>query len=60
MNSSAIITSEMLAGLPEPVRRYLEFSGVLGKPFVRSAIVKQTGKIRQGPEKPWMHFRARR
>lgn len=57
-SSAAIVTSEMLATLPEPVRRYLEFSGVLGKPLVRTVVVKQTGRIRQSPEKPWMQFRA--
>ena len=57
-SSPAIVTSDMLAGLPEPVRRYLEFSGVLGKPLVRSVIVKQTGRIRTGPEKAWMRFKA--
>jgi hypothetical protein len=56
--SPAIITTEMLASLPEPVRRYLEFSGVVGKPLVRTVMVKQSGKIRQSPEKPWMQFRA--
>lgn len=58
MKSAAIVTSEMLAGLPELVRRYLQFSGVLGKPIVRKVIVRQTGRIRTGPEKPWMRFRA--
>jgi hypothetical protein len=58
MNNAAIVTSQMLACLPEPVHRYFEFSGVLGKPIVRTVIVRQTGRIRTGPEKPWMRFRA--
>ncbi len=57
-SSAATVSCEMIAPLPEPVRRYLEFSGVAGKPLVRSVTVKQTGRIRQSPEKPWMPFRA--
>jgi uncharacterized protein DUF6544 len=58
MSSATIITRDMLASLPEPVRRYLEFSGVMGKPLVNRVLIKQTGRIRQGPQKPWMQFRA--
>jgi hypothetical protein len=59
MNGSpATVTAEMLRGLPSSVRKHLEFSGVVGKPLVRTVTVKQTGKIRQSPEKPWMQFRA--
>jgi hypothetical protein len=57
-SSTAIITSEMLASLPAAVRKYLEFSGVVGKPLVNTVTVKQTGRIRQSPEEPWMQFRA--
>jgi uncharacterized protein DUF6544 len=58
-NSPAtVITSKMLADLPAPVRRYFEFSGVAGKPLVRTVTVKQTGRIRESLEKPWMQFRA--
>jgi len=56
--STGVVTAAMLASLPEPVRRYLEFSGVVGKPLIRTVTVKQTGKIRQSSEKPWMRFRA--
>ncbi len=58
-SSTGTVTPDMLAPFPEPVRRYLEFSGVVGKPLVRSVVVRQTGKIRRSPEKPWMPFRAR-
>lgn len=53
-SSATIITSEMLARLPVPVRKYLEFSGVVGKPFVRKVVIRQTGRIRLAPQKPWM------
>jgi hypothetical protein len=58
MVSTAIVTREMLRRLPSPVQRYLEFSGVVGKPLVRTAVVRQTGRIRLGPQKRWMQFRA--
>jgi uncharacterized protein DUF6544 len=58
MSPVNVVTVEMLAGLPEPVRKYLKWSKVLGKPLVRRVTVKQTGRIRQSPQKPWMQFRA--
>jgi hypothetical protein len=58
VNNTGIITAEMLAGLPGPVQRYMSFSGVVGRRLVKSVIVKQTGRIRLGPEKRWMHFGA--
>ena len=58
MSPATIITSEMLTGLPAPVRAYLEFSGVVGTPLVNTVTLRQTGRIRQSPEKPWMQFRA--
>ncbi len=58
MTTSAIVTPEMLAGLPTPVQRYMKFSGVVGRPLVKSVIVKQTGRIRLAPERRWMQFRA--
>jgi len=32
---AGMVTEEMLADLPEPVRRYLRYNGVVGKPFPR-------------------------
>jgi Family of unknown function (DUF6544) len=57
-SSAASVSSEMLVGLPEPIRKYLAFTGVVGKPVVKTATVKQTGRIRLGPEKRWMKFKA--
>jgi len=58
MNTAGIVTPEMLAGLPAPAQRYMSFSGVVGRPLVKRVMVKQTGRIRLGPEKRWMQFRA--
>ena len=49
-----IITDEMIRDLPEPVQRYLDYTGVVGKPWIENVWLKQKGKFRQGLEKPWM------
>jgi hypothetical protein len=46
----------MLVGLPTPVQRYMDFSGVVGKPLVKRALVRQIGRIRLGPEKRFFAF----
>ena len=43
-----IATEAMLVGLPAPVARYLRYTGVVGKPLVRTIRVRQAGKIRPG------------
>lgn len=52
--SQRLVTSEMLQGLPEPVRRYLEHSGVVGKPWIDTVYLKQRGRFRLGLDRPWM------
>ncbi|MHC4389430.1 MAG: DUF6544 family protein, partial [Planctomycetota bacterium] len=49
-----LVTAAMLSNLPEPVQRYMEFTGVVGKPWIDTVRLKQVGKFRQGPERPWM------
>lgn len=51
-----LVTAEMLQDLPEPVQRYLAYSGVVGKPMVRTVHLKQIGRIRQDAQQPWMPF----
>jgi hypothetical protein len=58
VNAAPIVTPEMLARLPTSVQRYVNFSGVVRQPQVQTVIVAQTGKIRLGPEKRWMQFKA--
>jgi hypothetical protein len=57
-SSVAVVTDAELAKLPEPVRRYLRATGVVGKPRVRSYRVLFSGRIRSSPEAPWMPFEA--
>ena len=48
------ITPEMLATLPAPIQRYMEYTGVVGKQIPTSVAVKYTGQFRQSLEQPWM------
>ena len=49
-----VVTEDMLAGLPEPVRRYLRYTGVVGKPVPGMIRLQQKGRIQPGPGLPWM------
>lgn len=49
-----VVTDADLAPLPPPVQRYLRLSGVLGQPRVTSFRVRMHGRIRSGPQAPWM------
>lgn len=51
---AGIVTEEMLTDLPEPVRRYLRHTGIVGKPLVRTVRLRQRGKMRPGPGRPWI------
>jgi hypothetical protein len=55
---SEIITEADLAPLPEPVQRYLRYAQVLGKPRVKCAKVRQTGRMRTSPTQSWMPVEA--
>jgi hypothetical protein len=48
----------MLDGLPDPVQRYLTYTGVVGQPWIDTVRLEQTGRFRQGPDRPWMPMTA--
>jgi len=54
-----IVTEDMLQKLPDPVKRYLVYTGVVGKPIVQTVRLKQAGKIRKDTKQPWMNFEAK-
>jgi uncharacterized protein DUF6544 len=54
-----VVTEHDVAHLPEPVKRYLRAAGVVGRPRVVNYQVHFTGRIRSGPDTPWMPFEAR-
>lgn len=53
-----IVTEAMIKNLPKPVRKYLTYTGVVGKQVPKTVYLKQVGKIRQNPEASWMNFEA--
>jgi hypothetical protein len=54
---SNLITEADLASLPEPVQRWLRYSGVVGKVIPTAIRLKQEGELRLG-EKGWLPFTA--
>ena len=56
---STIVTADKLAGLPAPVRRYLETTGVVGAPWITTVRIRYSGRFRLAADKPWMPIRAR-
>lgn len=56
--SNDIVTQEMLLGLPEPVQRYLTYTGIVGKPRVKTVWLTQTGRFRRAKDQPWMPLSA--
>jgi hypothetical protein len=56
--AGAIVTEADLAALPDPVRRWLRWAGVVGT--ARPAVVRltQEGRFRQGEDQGWMPFTA--
>jgi hypothetical protein len=53
-----LVTESMLRGLPEPVRRYLTYSGIVGRPFVGTVRLTQAGRMRPNAGQPWFPIRA--
>lgn len=54
-----IVTEDMLQELPGPVKRYLTYTGIVGRPIVQTVRLKQVGKIRKDATQPWMSFEAK-
>ncbi len=53
-----VVTEADLTGLPEPVRRYLRATGVVGQPRVWNYRLRFRGRIRGAPGARWMPFEA--
>jgi len=51
--SASPVSAEMLAPLPDPVRRYLAWTGVVGQPIPRMVRLRQRGRMRLGRGQPW-------
>lgn len=57
-DQAGLVTPEMLRDLPEPIQRYLTYTGIVGRPFIRTVYLEQRGKMRAGPKLPWMDLKA--
>ena len=53
-----LFTLADLANLPAPVQKYLQSSGVIGQPRVHNFFVRARGRIRSGPNSPWITLTA--
>ena len=52
--SSLVVTEADLVHLPTTVQRYLRYSGIVGKPHIKTVRLKYTGKFRMAKDKSWM------
>jgi hypothetical protein len=57
-SEEALVTEDMLGDLPEPVQRYLRYTGIVGKPFVRTARLEQKGSMYLGAKQGWVPLEA--
>jgi hypothetical protein len=53
-----VVTEGMLQDLPEPVQRYLTYTGIVGKPFVGTVRLEQEGAMHPSAEGAWMALEA--
>jgi hypothetical protein len=51
-----LLTIELIAPLPEPVQRYIIYSGAINKPVLRNYKIKFAGQIRKDEKSDWMPF----
>jgi hypothetical protein len=54
--ATSVVTDLDLAGLPEPVGRYLRATGVVGRPRVHNYRLRFRGRFSSAPEEVWMPF----
>lgn len=54
--SEIFLTEADVAELPAVLRKYIARSGAIGQPRVRNFHLTFDGRIRSGPEAPWMAF----
>jgi len=53
-STNALITEAEVDRLPEPMRRYLKFAGVVGKPHLNRVHLKMRGQFKMGTNADWM------
>jgi len=55
----SILTPEEIQSLPEPVRKYLEFAGAVGKPKIQNVRVVFNGSMKRNRKSNWMAITSR-
>ncbi|GAB4030240.1 hypothetical protein GCM10028809_22720 [Spirosoma gilvum] len=53
-SDSTLITTDMLADLPTPVKQWLEKAGIVGKEKIHTVRLRQEGLMRTRPDGKWM------
>lgn len=56
--NTRVVTADMLQHLPEPAQRYLNYTGVVGQPWIETVRITYVGVFRLGADKPWMPIKA--
>lgn len=46
LNEIQTVSAQMLDSLPQPMRKYLQFTGIVGEPVIHTVRLKQSGKFR--------------
>lgn len=54
--TESLLTDSDIADLPEPVQKYIRYTGFVGKPKVNSFRIGFTGSIRKNEKSGWMPF----
>lgn len=57
-NKGEIVTKEDISELPPNVKKWLEYTGIIGKEKIVSVHVKQKADMRLEKDKPWMPVKA--
>ncbi|HUT66851.1 MAG TPA: DUF6544 family protein [Spirochaetota bacterium] len=53
-----IVSEEDIAGLPEPLQRYMRYAGVLGREHIGFVRCRQEGLFRMSPARDWVKMKA--
>ncbi|HKR04568.1 MAG TPA: DUF6544 family protein [Bacteroidia bacterium] len=54
--AESLLTENDIQSLPEPVKKYLHYTGSVNKPFVKNFKIEFTGQIRKNDKSEWMPF----
>jgi hypothetical protein len=56
IHQADLLTEKDITGLPEPVKKYIRYTGCIGKPKVRNFKATFTGQLRQDVQSEWMNL----